>query len=258
MEPDAFIAEVYRRMATRHPGETSDFETMLGDVVTKGAMYQYANFLPKNKDAAILDVGFGGGWFMAACAGMGYTNVSGAEFGAEQRGHILKWSPSIRAIYNIETTIGDLLGQMPERFDFIHMGHVIEHVPKYSLLYLGDALFRSLKKGGMVFLRTPNMEGPRALSSYYVTLGHEYGFAGSNLISLLDICNFDAIRVVQFPGYPRTLKSRVARGVRGILEGWNGIEHRLFGVNRGGEFGQELIVMAQRGELPALFDVKYK
>jgi hypothetical protein len=43
-------------------------------------------------------------------------------------------------------------------------------------------------------LRTPNMEGPCADSSLYVTLAHEYGFSGGNLASLLDICGFDEIR----------------------------------------------------------------
>lgn len=260
MEPNAFVAEVYHRMSVRHPASTSPihFETMRRDLVTRAAVYQYANLLPKNKDTAILDIGFGRGWFMAACVEMGYTNISGADFGANHKQYLLNWSPSICAIYDVETTIGDLLGQMPEQFDFIHMAHVIEHIPKHSLLYLGDALYLALKKGGGLIVRTPNMEGPRALSSYYVTLGHEYGFAGSNLVSLLDICGFEDVQFVQFPFYPRRITSMIGRGVRMVFEKWNAMQHRLFGVNRGGQFGQELVVTAKRGNQRPLFDEKFK
>jgi hypothetical protein len=81
------------------------------------------------------------------------------------------------------------------------MSHVIEHVPKYW----------ALRRGGSVLLRTPNMEGPCANSSMYVTLSHEYGFAGSNLISLLDICGFDDVRLLKFPQHAPSLKQRVVR-----------------------------------------------
>lgn len=55
-----------------------------------------------------------------------------------------------------------------------------------------------------------------------------------------------------------TLKQRV-----GIILRWpflkeNQIKHRLFGVNVGGQFGEELVVTARRGHVPPLFDPKYR
>ena len=140
----------------------------------------------------------------------------------------------------------------------VHLSHVIEHIPKYSLLWVVDALYRSLKPGGVLMLRTPNMESPCANSALYVTLAHEYGFCGSNLKSLLDICGFDDIRFHQVPTFRPTLKQRV-----GIILRWpflkeNQIKHRLFGVNVGGQFGDELVVTARRGDVPPLFDPKYR
>jgi hypothetical protein len=35
-------------------------------------------------------------------------------------------------------------------------------------------------------------------------------------------------------------------------------EHRLFGVNQGGQFGPELIVIGKRGALPPYFDRRFK
>ena len=151
-------------------------------------MQEYKDFLPQEKSAPILDIGFGQGWFLLACKKLGYTEVHGADFSVEPKA-ALRDQGAI--LHNIETDIGDFLANQPERYAFIHMAHVIEHIPKHSLFWLVDSLFYALQKAGTLFLRTPNMEGPAANSTYYVTLGHEYGFAGSNLQSLLDMCGFD-------------------------------------------------------------------
>ena len=152
----------------------------------------------------------------------------------------------------------------PEAFEFIHLSHLIEHIPKYGLLYFVDSLFVALRSGsggaggGTLFIRTPNMEGPCATSSYFVTLGHEYGFAGSNLVSLLDICNFDDIRFHQFRPYRPSVKQRLGDVIRAPFLQWNAWKHRLFGVNEGAQWGMELIVSGRRGERPPLLDERCK
>ena len=138
------------------------------------------------------------------------------------------------------------------------MSHVIEHIPKYSLLWTADALYRAQKLGGTLFLRTPNMEGPTPNSSLYVTLGHEYGFSGSNLQSLLDICCFDDIRFHALPTPHPTVRQRVGTLLRWPYLQKSKIRHRLFGVNFGGQFGTELVMSARRGGLAPLFSTKYK
>jgi SAM-dependent methyltransferase len=251
MDPHLFVAEIYRRMAlrsadTRRVPPTSQ---RIDEVAE-----EYRSFLPREKDAAILDIGFGDGWFMAACLKLGYRNVCGAEYAPENKPYLSDWNVRL---YKIESEIGEFLAGHPAEYDFIHMSHVIEHIPKYSLLWIVDALYRALKKGGTLFLRTPNMEGPCANSSYYVTLTHEYGFSGSNLRSLLSVCGFDDIRL--HPTHP----PRAWRQRFGALLRWPYIQHsrirnRLFGVNFGGQFGAELIATARRGDFPCFFDEKYR
>jgi len=102
------------------------------------------------------------------------------------------------------------------------------------------------------------MEGPCANSSLYVTLSHEYGFAGSNLISLLDICGFDNVQLLNFDEPHPTIKQRLGGILRWPFLKTSGIRHRLFGVNHGGQFGTELIVMGKRGEWPPFFDRQYR
>jgi hypothetical protein len=92
----------------------------------------------------------------------------------------------------------------------------------------------------------------------YVTLSHEYGFAGSNLISLLDICGFDDVRLLNFPQHAPSLKQRVGDLLRWPILKQSQIQHRLFGVNEGGQFGAELIVTGKRGSWPPYFDRRFK
>ena len=199
MEPNAFISEVYRRMGLRHHAELQQqpWSVMAVDPKVQETIHEVRHLLPGRKDSAILDIGFGGGWFIAACLKLGYGNVSGAEFAVDTKAYVAAWSPAV-SLFNIETNIGDFLSGRRESYDFIHLSHVIEHIPKYSLLYIVDSLYAALRPGGTLLIRTPNMEGPCALSCLFATLGHEYGFCGSNLVSLLSICNFDQIEFQKF------------------------------------------------------------
>jgi 2-polyprenyl-3-methyl-5-hydroxy-6-metoxy-1,4-benzoquinol methylase len=251
MDPHLFVAEVYRRMALRAADtrRVPPAQERIDEVAE-----EYRSFLPREKNAAILDIGFGDGWFMAACLKLGYTNISGAEYAPENKPYLKDWNVRL---YKIETEIGEFLASHPAEYDFIHMSHVIEHIPKYSLLWIVDALYQSLKKGGTLLLRTPNMEGPCANSSYYVTLAHEYGFSGSNLRSLLSVCGFDDIRLHP-PHAPRTPRQRFGALARWPYIQKSRIRDRLFGVNSGGQFGAELIATARRGDFPCFFDEKYR
>ena len=251
MDPHIFVAEVYRRMSLRS-AQTPPLPPSRQriDQVAK----EYRHFLPGNKDAAILDVGFGDGWFMAACLNLGYTNISGADFAPETKPYLTEWNVNL---HKIESEIGEFLAKHPNEYDFIHMSHVIEHIPKYSLLWIVDALYQALKNNGTLFLRTPNMEGPCANSCYYVTLGHEYGFSGSNLKQLLWICGFDDVRL-HAPPTPGTFRQQLGALVRWPFIQKSRIRNRLFGVNVGGQFGTELIATGRRGDFQCLFDEKYR
>ncbi|MBZ5682186.1 MAG: class I SAM-dependent methyltransferase [Acidobacteriia bacterium] len=260
MEPNAFVAEVYRRMSLRHRAERRDltFADVSNDNRVLQAVFEYAPMLPLQKDAAILDIGFGGGWFIAACLKLGYTNISGADFGIGNKAHIRAWHPDFITLHEIEQDIGSFLASRPEQYAFVHMSHVIEHIPKYSLFWVVDALYRALRQGGTLCLRTPNMEGPTPNSSFYVTLTHEYGFCGSNLRSLLDICGFDDIHFHPVRTWNPTVKQRIGAVVRLPFLLANRVRHRLFGVNSGEQFDTELVVTAKRNSWPPFFDPKYR
>jgi 2-polyprenyl-3-methyl-5-hydroxy-6-metoxy-1,4-benzoquinol methylase len=246
VEPDEFVAEVYRRMSLLSSGGGyKSFDEISESPPAKTAIFNYAAILPADLESEILDIGYGGGWFIAACVKLGYKNVTGLDFGGNKK--ICDW-PGVKESLVVERNISDSLADKSESFDFIHMSHVIEHIPKYSLLATLDAVFAALRPGGTVLVRTPNMEGPCANSSLFVTLAHEYGFCGSNLKSLLELCGFGSVAFHSFTVPSPSYKQRIGNVLRYVCIKWNSVKHRLFGVNVGGSFGQELIVTARRKE----------
>jgi 2-polyprenyl-3-methyl-5-hydroxy-6-metoxy-1,4-benzoquinol methylase len=261
MESNSFVHEVYRRMQGRYLEETLplNFEEISQSERVKQAVNDYRSLLPHDKDAPILDVGFGTGWFLAACVLLGYTNLYGAEFGFQGDSHLLSWPNKIRRIDQIHLNIGTYLEDKREKFDFIHMSHVIEHVPKHSLFYITDALYWALKTNGTLMLRCPNMEGPSALTAHFITLGHEYGFTTSNLRSLLELSNFDDINFKIFYAYAPTQQQKIGNVLRKFLSKIRSVKHRI----HHGEYldevrlGVELIVSSKKNSRPPLFNKMY-
>ena len=260
MEPNNFIAEVYRRMDMGDPRyiDSIDPDVFLNNKFTKAAVKEYEKVLPQNKDTKILDIGFGGGQFSAACIHLGYENIHCADFGAKHKLlKVCKEFPQIKSVYDIESTVGDFLGDSNEKFDFIHLSHVIEHIPKHSLLYLVDSIYKSLNRDGIFLARTPNMLGPTARYSLFCTLGHEYGFTENNLSSLLKICGFEMIQFYKFKP-DQSLKQKSANILRKLFYLQENLKYRLFLGAYPQEIGDELIVSGTRKDKPELFDKKFK
>lgn len=218
----------------------------------------YRRVLPEDKSCRIIDIGAGGGEFLSLCNALGYRDITAVDFSAVAKFKVIcARYPNILAV-DLRDNVGDHFGLSEEKYDVIHFSHIIEHFPKYTLLYVLDAIFKALNKGGILIVRTPNMEGPFALSSYYVTLAHEYGFAGSNLRSLLDICGFDNIEFYHQARHAKGILQNLGRLARWPYLVNQRVKNRLFGVNHGGQFDGELVVTARRGDWQPYFDSKYK
>ena len=263
MKPDYFIKEVYRRMNLRSQNKGSkkwwwyNLDNFLNQESALLAEKQYLTVLPKDKNAKILDIGFGSGWFIAACIRLGYTNIYGADFFAQEKSKkVVDSCDAIREVFDIKENIGDFLLKIDQKFDYIHMSHVIEHIPKYSLLYSVDAIYKSLEEEGVLLLRTPNMEGPAANSSLFVTLTHEYGFSDSNLHSLLHITGFNEICFHNLKA--TTIKQFIGKCIKQPFLFYLKIQNRLFGVNHFGNYGAELIVTARKKDYPGFFNEKFR
>ena len=199
--PNEFLSELYARMDSANPLYNSgqiEPNKFISNALASHYIEQYIDILPANKNALILDIGVGEGWFASICCSLGYQNIELADFGCSKKFLNVKASiDQIRDIHDIQSSIKNLLSneQFLNKFDFIHMSHVIEHIPKYDLIKTMDSINNSLKKDGMLFVRTPNLLGPIPFHSLYCTPGHEYGFIPDNLSTLFEISNFSKIKI---------------------------------------------------------------
>lgn len=229
-------------MALRAPEQDKyiDESYFFNSLESKIIIEQMKNILPKNKESRILEIGFGKGSFISACIQIGYKNIYGLDFHNTSLSKIFPKNSSIQELYNIDNTIWESLNEIDEKFDFIYLSHVIEHIPKYHLLEAVDSIFNSLNYNGMLFIRCPNMISYASNSGLYCTLGHEYGFIHNNLKSLLNICGFDNIESYQFGAYG--LKGKIGNYLRKPFILLKKIQNRLFGVHEGNNYDSELIM----------------
>jgi hypothetical protein len=118
VDPHEFVAEVYRRMSLRHRAErpapswaqVKDDSRVLQAVRELRALLSLG-LLPDNRQSAILEIGFGEGWFLAACLQLGYTNLSGADFGVAGKAYIEAWAPGAITLWEIENDTGTFLSR---------------------------------------------------------------------------------------------------------------------------------------------------
>jgi 2-polyprenyl-3-methyl-5-hydroxy-6-metoxy-1,4-benzoquinol methylase len=93
----------------------------------------YDPYLPKNKDARILDFGCGMGHFLFSLNKMGYNNFVGIDISPQQVAFVRKYITN-----NVILADGfDFLKEAIRRrdyFDIIVLNDVIEHIPKVKNL----------------------------------------------------------------------------------------------------------------------------
>jgi len=164
----------------------------------------YDEFLPKDKSIRILDIGCGGGHFLYFLLKKGYYNVEGIDISPSQ---VLR----CKQIVNAKVVVADVFKFLPLRkktYDVIVMNDFIEHFTKKQIRTLLQLVYESLKDGGKVIIRTPNMASITGLRSRYMDLTHKTGFTEESLFQILEMSGF---RDIIIKGISITgLKSKVS------------------------------------------------
>jgi SAM-dependent methyltransferase len=136
------------------------------------------------KDAHILDLGCGPGYFLDEMKDRGYTNVHGVTLSpgdikiCEDKGHAIKK-------YDL-SFLPQKDGYYDESVDFIFIRHALEHSP-YPIFSLME-YNRVLKQGSKIYIEVP---APDCERKHEFNLNH-YSILGHNqLAALLIRCGFD-------------------------------------------------------------------
>ena len=152
--------------------------------LTKQVVETYVDPLNLPKDAHILDLGSGPGYFLDEMKKREYTNVHGVTLSpgdiaiCESKGHTIKK-------YDL-SFLPQKEGYYDESVDFIFLRHALEHSP-YPIFSLME-YNRVLKQGSKIYIEVPAPDGDRKHEfnlNHYSILGH------NQLAALLMRCGFD-------------------------------------------------------------------
>ena len=106
--------------------------------------WYFGSFLPRDKEAKILDIGCGNGGFVYWLQSLGYKNSEGIDISEEQIGMARNLG-----IPNIECAdLVEFLKSKDKVYDIIFARDIIEHFKKEEIINILSLIFNSLKKGG--------------------------------------------------------------------------------------------------------------
>lgn len=188
----------------------------------KSYNYYLGGWLPKNKDAAILDLACGGGNLLYFFKQHGYTNINGVDISPSQVQLARQVIPDIT-----EANIFDFLEANSGSFDLIIGLDIVEHFHKDEVLRFLDGCYAALNPDGRLILQTPNADSPWGPSVLYGDFTHEVCFSSNALGRLLNLCGFSNIEArEQGPilwGYSlkSTLRYFIWQSIRTNLKIWN-------------------------------------
>lgn len=156
------------------------------------------HFFPKDRHAAILDLGCGHGTLVHFAKRSGYQEVRGVDVSEQQVALARKLG--IDAVQQ-----GDLVDTLestpPSSLDAVVAFDVIEHFTKDELIDLVDAVRDALKPGGRWIIHAPNGASPFVGAVRFGDFTHELAFTQSSLEQLLKASGFK--RVECFECSPR-------------------------------------------------------
>lgn len=155
---------------------------------TRAYRWFFRRWLPAAPQAAILDVGCGGGQMLQVFRALGFTAAQGVDISEQQ-------AQKARAA-GLDVRCGDALAALREKenhWDLILAIDILEHLEKGVALDFIRAAHAALKPGGRLILQMPNPSAPAGMRVRYGDLTHEISLSPDCTARLLDLFGFTAI-----------------------------------------------------------------
>jgi 2-polyprenyl-3-methyl-5-hydroxy-6-metoxy-1,4-benzoquinol methylase len=149
-----------------------------------------ASRIPQDKEARILDFGCGFGQFLSALHARGYCAVEGYDI--EPEAIAFCRAQGLRITDGNSVKVSDLAGN----YDFILTSHVIEHIPKDSIISTLRDLRGRLSPGGSLMVCVPNAQSNTAAYWAYEDFTHQTLFTSGSLYYVLSKAGFSTIEFV--------------------------------------------------------------
>ncbi len=164
-----------------HPDTEEHTERMTNDL--KSIIEPHLNL---NFGAPILDIGCGFGYTLRALKKLGYTNIKGLEISEEQA--IIAKKSGFDVILTDDTT--QWLNNNPEKFEFVILFDVLEHLPVEKQIEFLKAIHCVLKPKGKLLLTVPNANSLLGNRWRYIDFTHHTCFTEYSLDFVLQNAQF--------------------------------------------------------------------
>jgi cyclopropane fatty-acyl-phospholipid synthase-like methyltransferase len=152
----------------------------------------YKQFLPIDRSATLLDLGFGSGWVMAYLLEQGFQRIEGVEVDAAS---VVRLPEALVTRIIIVEDLADFLKGRLEAYDCIIMKNVIAHLHPDRVLEYLQLVRQALKPSGRVIVETFNA---CRWSGFYILSNdwtHRLSFTEYSLQRLLEAAGFIAVQV---------------------------------------------------------------
>ena len=143
----------YEEIFSHNDSQQLDLKTF--KLVSRKFKWNYQRFFSSlPKDAKILDFGCGVGQFLFYLQKEGFCNLMGIDLSKTQIELALQMQPQIN-FRHIENPL-EFLKEQPEQYDMVTMNDVLEHINLDEMIPLLQTLYKSLKPGGLLVIKTVN------------------------------------------------------------------------------------------------------
>ncbi|MBC7383802.1 MAG: class I SAM-dependent methyltransferase [Bacteroidia bacterium] len=163
--------------------------------------YQIPRYLkpviPTDKNIKVLDIGCGYGQFLSKLKEEGYTHLMGIDISNEAINECRKKGLSVTQVNDIREYV--VTGS--EKFDFIIMSHVLEHIDKDKIIdTLRYIKMNLLAPGGSFTLMVPNAQSFTGTYWRYEDFTHTILFTAGSCIYVLKSAGFETISFIDADG----------------------------------------------------------
>jgi 2-polyprenyl-3-methyl-5-hydroxy-6-metoxy-1,4-benzoquinol methylase len=205
--------KIYETYFSSHYSSLDEKQNSL--VLLKNSLHgrQYIEFLPKEKDLKIIDLGCGTGSLVSGLINAGFSNVSGIDFSKENvsQGNA---AGLIISQGEIEEFLKSSI-EVDTKFDVIFLLDVLEHLDDEELYNILDKIYKSLTSSGTLIVKTINAESLISGMARYMDITHERSFTSHSIKELMTTFNFINLEILNKKlNKPKTLKNYVRLIIR--------------------------------------------
>lgn len=200
--------------------------------------------LPADKAAAILDIGCGYGQTLLSIQKEGYTRLYGADIAPEAVVCGRQQGLNVELIENLD----EYCAKQKQKYDFILMNHVVEHLAKAGIIEMLSKIRLSLMKPGAALLvAVPNAQSNTGCYWAYEDFTHSTIFTAGSLLYVLRAAGFMDIQILDPDGLADS---------RGLVKWVKSVLLKLYRANRW--FWNKVTGSSDHKPSPAVFtfDVK--